>query len=111
MIITIIIHFVRANKCFRIGFFDVVRVEANKFKICSHHRDQLGIYWRGRRRTCQVPPEISTHKSAKKKGDRSVLKGHSLAIEKRIEKIVPVGSGKEEKQTFSKLNSSFVKFI
>ena len=110
MIITII-HFVRANKFFRIGFFDVVRVEANKFKICSHHRDQLGIYRRGRRRTCQVPPEISTHKSAKKKGDRSDLKGHSLAIKKRIEKIVPVGSGKEEKQTLSKLNSSFVKFI
>ena len=58
-----------------------------------------------------MPPEISTHKSAKKKGDRSVLKGHSLAIKKRIEKIVPVGSGKEEKQTLSKLNSSFVKFI
>ena len=67
MIITIIIHFVGANKFFRIGFFDVVRIEANKFKICSHHRDQLRIYWRGRRGTCQVPPEISTHKSAKKK--------------------------------------------
>ena len=111
MIITIIIHFVRANKFFRIGFFYIILVEANKFKICSHHRDQLGIYWRGRRRTCQVPPEISTHKSAKKKGDRSVLKGHSLAIKKRIEKIIPVESGKEEKQTLSKLNSSFVKFI
>ena len=111
MIITIITHFVRANKFFRTGFFYVVRIETNKFKICSHHRDQLGIYWSGRRRTCQVPPEISTHKSAKKKGDRSVLKGHSLAIKKRIEKIVPVGSGKEEKQTLSKLNSSFVNFI
>ena len=111
MMITIITHFVKANKFFLTGFFYVVRIETNKFKICSHHRDQLGIYWRGRRRTCQVPPEISTHKSAKKKGDRSVLKGHSLAIKKRIEKIVPVGSGKEEKQTLSKLNSSFVKFI
>ena len=111
MIITIIINFVRANKIFRIGFFDVVRIEANKFKICSHHRDQLRIDWRSRRGTCQVPPEISTHKSAKKNGDRSVLKGHSPAIKKRIEKIVPVGSGKEEKQTLSKLNSSFVKFI
>ena len=109
--ITIIVHFVRANKFFRIGFFDVVQIEANKCKICSHHRDHLGKYWRGRRRTCQVPLEISTRKSAKKKGDRSVLKGHSLAIKKRIEKIVPVGSGKEEKQTLSKLNSSFVKFI
>ena len=44
MIITIIIHFVRANKFFRIGFFDIERIEANKFKICGHHRDQLGIY-------------------------------------------------------------------
>ena len=58
-----------------------------------------------------MPPEISTHKSPKKKKDRCVLKGHSLAIKKRIEKIVPVGSGKEEKQTLSKLNSSFVKSI
>ena len=39
-----------------------------------------------------MPPEISTHKSPKKKEDRSVLKGNSLAIKKRIEKIVPVKS-------------------
>ena len=44
-----------------------------------------------------MPPEISTHKSAKKRGDRSVLKGSSLAIKKRIEKIMLDGSGKEEK--------------
>ena len=43
MILTIIIHFVRANKFFRIGFFSIIWVEANKFKICSHHHDQLGI--------------------------------------------------------------------
>ena len=62
--------------------------------ICTYHRDRLGIYWRGRRKTCQVPPELANHKSSKMKGDRSVLKRHSVLIKQLTGMIVPVGSGK-----------------
>ena len=41
--------------------------------IYSHHRDRLGVYWRGRRKMCQVSPDIANHDDSKMKGDRSVL--------------------------------------
>ena len=79
------------------GLFDVTRVEASSYRICCYHRDRLGIYWRGRRKRCQVPPEVANHKDSKMKGDRSVLKCHSIQIKQITGKIVPVGSGKEKK--------------
>ena len=71
-------------------------MEADTYKICSIHRDQLGIYWRGRRRTCQVPPNVANHKSGKIKGDPSVQKHHSVVIKQLSGIIVSVGSGKKK---------------
>ena len=79
------------------GFFDVTLVEASSYRICCYHRDRLGIYWRGRRKRCQVLPEVANHKDSKMKGDRSVLKCHSIHIKQITGKIDPVGSGKEKK--------------
>ena len=77
------------------GLFDVNHDEASSLDICQHHRDLLGIYWRGRCKNCQVPPEMAQHKSAAVKGDRSLLKDQSQYIKKIKGKLIPVGSGKK----------------
>ena len=82
---------------FSAGFFDVTSAEAKNLAICSHHRDRLGVYWRGRRKMCQVPPDIAKHDDSKMKGDRSVLKWHSIYIKQLTGATVPVGSGKKKK--------------
>ena len=56
---------------FVIGFFDITK---------GYHRDRLGIYWRGRRKTCQVPTNLANHEGSKMKGHRSVLKRHAVLI-------------------------------
>ena len=87
---------------FVIGFFDVTRAEETTLKICSYHRDRLGIYWRGRRRNCQVPTNLANHEGSKMKGDRSVLKRHAVLIKQLTGTIVPVGSGKNKHIRYSK---------
>ena len=44
---------------------------------------------------CQVPPDIANHEDSKMKGDRSVLKWHSIYIKQLTGATVPVGSGKK----------------
>lgn len=78
---------------FILGFFDVNHDEASSLDICRHHRDRLGIYWRGRCKNCQVPPEVAKHKSAAVKGDHSLVTNQSQYIKKITGKLVPVGSG------------------
>ena len=87
---------------FALGFFDVTRAEGTTLKICSYHRDRLGIYWRSRRSTYQVPIGLSNHKGSKMKGDRSVLKRHSVLIKQLTGAIVPMGSGKNKHINYSK---------
>ena len=87
---------------FVIGFFDVTRAEGTTLKICSYHRDRLGIYWRGRRRTWQVPTNLANHEGSKMKGDRSLLKRHAVFIKQLTGTIVSVGSGKNKHIRYSK---------
>lgn len=91
------------------GFFDVNRVEARSLDICQHHRDRLGIYWRGRCKNCQVPPEVAQHKSAAVKGDRSLVKDQSQYIKKMTGKLIPVGSGKNVSYFLNKQIFAFPK--
>ena len=77
------------------GLFDVNHDEASSLDICQHHRDRLGIYWRGRCKNCQVTPEMAQHKSAAVKGDRSLVKDQSQYIKKITGKLIPVGSGEK----------------
>ena len=76
------------------GYFDVDYNEAQSFNICKHHRDRLGIYWRGRSKNCQIPPETAGpgHKSAVK-GVHGLVKHQSAYIKKMTGKLIPVGSG------------------
>ncbi|KAK2551331.1 hypothetical protein P5673_027724, partial [Acropora cervicornis] len=76
-----------------LGFFDVTHDEASSLDICQHHRDRMGIYWRGRCKNCQVPPEVAQHKSAAVKGDRTLVKDQFQYIKKITGKLIPVGSG------------------
>ena len=84
------------------GFFDVTHDEASSLDICQHHRDRMGIYWGGRCKNCQVPPEVAHHKSAAKKGDRSLVKDQSQYIKKITGKLIPVGSGMKVSYFFNK---------
>ena len=77
-------------------------MEGTTLKICSYHRDRLGIYWRGRRKTCQVPTNLANHEGSKMKGDRSVLKRHAVLIKQLTGTIVPVGSVKNKHIRYSK---------
>lgn len=89
------------------GLFDVNHDEASSLDICQHHRDRLGIYWRGRCKNCQVPPEMAQHKSAAVKGDRSLVKDQSQYIKKITGKLIPVGSGKKVSYFLNILVSRF----
>ena len=91
------------------GFFDANRDEASSLDICQHHRDRLGIYWRGRCKNCQVPPEVAQHKSAAVKGDRSLVKDQSQYIKKITGKLIPVGSGKKVSYFLNKQVFAFPK--
>ena len=67
------------------GFFDVTHDETSS----------LDIYWRGRCKNCQVPPEVAQHKSAAVKGDRTLVKDQAQYIKKITGKLIPEGSGKK----------------
>ena len=96
-------HSTSADTFILLGFFDVNRNDAQKLIICQYHRDRLGIYWRGRGKYCQVPPELAHHKSAVK-GDRGLVKQQSIYIKETTGKLIPVGSGMITAKTKIKLN-------
>lgn len=58
-------------------------------KICPHHRDVFGIYWRRKRRTCVHP----LHGQSKAKPDRGVTAVMSREIWMRFQQNVPIGEG------------------
>ena len=96
-------HSTSADTLLLLGFFDVNRNDAQKLIICQYHRDRLGIYWRGRGKYCQVPPELALRKSAVK-GDRGLVKQQSIYIKETTERLIPVGSGMITAETKIKLN-------
>ena len=89
-----VFFFVYGTHTFLKGFLMLIMTKQARL-ICQHHRDRLGIYWRGRCKNCQVPLEMAQHKSAAVKGDRSLVKDQSQYIKKITGKLIPVGSGKK----------------
>ena len=75
-----------------IGIFDA-EVQPN-YTICGFHRCTLGIYWKGKRRFCQVPYEIVSHKKERAKGDRAVSAEIDRQIFLQTPRVVSVGSSK-----------------
>ena len=49
-------------------------IAAVNFRVCSKHRDSFGIKWRGRKKLCQVPQRVASHRSKKHTGDRTINK-------------------------------------
>ena len=63
------------------------------FRVCPKHRDSFGIKWRGRKNICQVPEGVTSHRSRKHTGDRTISKKLSEEIFNRTGSLIPVGSG------------------
>ena len=74
------------------GIFKCSQESFSTYKICAQHRHGLGIGWRGKRKRCQVPQELSNHKENPPIADRTIDKKHSCIIKSITAKLVPVGS-------------------
>ena len=44
-----------------VGLFDKEE-DQQCHTVCALHRFCLGIYWKGKRRFCQIPKEVAAHK-------------------------------------------------
>ena len=66
---------------------------AVNFRVCPKHRDSFGIKWRGRKKLCQVPERVASHRSKKHTGDRTINKKLSEEIFNRTGSLTPIGSG------------------
>ncbi|KXJ11149.1 hypothetical protein AC249_AIPGENE4613 [Exaiptasia diaphana] len=75
----------------RAGIFEPAATK-EEIVVCPKHRDQLGIYWRGQYKQCQVPSTIAAHSKTGTKGDRSLSRELSQAIFRRTKVLLPVGS-------------------
>ena len=74
-----------------LGIFD--GTAAINFRVCLKHRDSFGIKWRGRKKVCQVPEDVASHRSKKHTGDRTINKKLSEEIFNRTGSLIPIGSG------------------
>lgn len=63
------------------------------FRVCPKHRDSFGIKWRGRKKLCQVPEGVASHRSKKHTGDRTINTKLSVEIFNRTGSLIPIGSG------------------
>ena len=61
------------------------------FRVCPKHRDSFGIKWRGRKKNCQVPEGVTSHRLRKHTGDRTISKKLSEEIFNRTGSLIPVG--------------------
>ena len=62
----------KVNDFYKVGltlllFFTLVGLFDNEedqqcHTVCALHRFCLGIYWKGKRRFCQIPKEVAAHK-------------------------------------------------
>ena len=80
--------------------FYVLRVfegtAAVNVRVCSKHRASFGIKWRRRKKLCQVPERVASHRSHRSKkhtGDRTINKKLSEEIFNRTGSLTPIGSG------------------
>ena len=63
------------------------------FMVCPKHRDTFGIKWRGRKKICQVPEGVASHRSKNHTGDRTISRKLSEEIFNRTGSVIPIGSG------------------
>ena len=63
------------------------------FMVCPKHRDTFGIKWRGRKKICQVPEGVASHRSKNHTGDRTISRKLSEEIFNRTGSLIPIGSG------------------
>jgi hypothetical protein len=63
------------------------------FMVCPKHRQSFGIGWRGRKKNCQVPVSVASHRFKKHTGDRAVNKDLSEKIFHLTGLVIPIGSG------------------
>ncbi|KAK2557082.1 hypothetical protein P5673_020961 [Acropora cervicornis] len=75
------------------------------FRVCPKHQDSFGIKWRGRKKNCQVPEGVTSHRLRKHTGDRTISKKLSEEIFNRTGSLIPVGSA-VCRQCREKLNTS-----
>lgn len=90
------------------GIFKCSQESFSTYKICAQHRHGLGIGWRGKRKRCQVPQELSNHKENPSIADRTMDKKHSCIIKSITATLVPVGSGMFVYLTYSSGNLLFI---
>ena len=64
-----------------------------EFMVCPKHRDTFGIKWRGRKKICQVPEGVASHRSKNHTGDRTISRKLSEEIFNRTGSLIPIGSG------------------
>ncbi|CAH3046486.1 unnamed protein product, partial [Porites lobata] len=64
------------------------------FMVCPKHRDTFGLKWRGRKKICQVPEGVASHRS-KNHTDGAARYGRKLSEEifNRTGSLIPIGSG------------------
>ena len=74
-----------------VGLFDKEE-DQQCHTVCALHRFCLGIYWKGKRRFCQIPKEVAAHKKDCAKADRAVNGALAKKIFFLTTKVVPVGS-------------------
>ena len=77
-----------------VGIFNIAVEKSSDLTVCSAHRNCLGIYWKGRIQSCQVPGSLAVHKKGNVKADRSVNKELSKNIKMRTGQLLAVGSCK-----------------
>lgn len=87
----------------RSGIF-VKPVNFSEMTVCPLHRSSLGIGWRRASRLCSVPRAVSGHEKESEKvpaAERGITLQHSIQIFELTRNLVPVGSGKRLRCSFS----------
>lgn len=68
----------------------------DKFTICPHHRETLGLGWKRSSTRCHVPPLLSSHSEKTKdrpRAERGLTKLASQTVLNETGLFIPVGSG------------------
>ena len=59
------------------------------FIVCPKHLDTFGIKWRGRKKICQVPKGVASHRWKNYTGDRTISRKLSEEIFNRTGSLIP----------------------
>ena len=61
--------------------------------VCPKHRDTFGIKWSGRKKICQVPERVASHRSKNHTGEGTIGRKLSEVIFHKTGSLIPIGSG------------------